>query len=448
MTRVSSEELLAPFSWWESRRLRRTPEALDLRLRLLFGVQWLGFFVLLGGSLLALVKLGPSLATEHPILFPILVLVAIGKHTWELFGLLGGEAHRFHEAPEELRGRVEPEEVEAIAKTVGERFGSDQTPNLYIAIDKQANALSVNSMLLNFIPRYNAIFLNSYLFRALSQDEMLAVLAHELAHFHRYISPLGRNAWLGVVGSIAACTALFAWDPELTTPLLAALVFWWAPLPFLWLFNKVAGMGRHDLEYACDAVAAEVVGAEPMVNALLKIGDRAEIYELVEREMGSYLEKNPKAPSAEVAQALLDRVPEKPVSLAEALRALRSKPLPEGTGGDVKESKRLVQSIRRSHALRKALDVVRWSRFDTICRDRWLDRDELHRYVRALARGEHTATHALATEHPKQEPLQTHPSTRKRIVYLYLHFLAAEGPGRRPPTAFERRAQKESSSDG
>ncbi len=56
--------------------------------------------------------------------------------------------------------------------------------------------------------------------------------------------------------------AIFNWNPDLTTPLLAALVFWWAPLPFLWLFNKIAGMGQHDLEYACDAVAAEVVGAE------------------------------------------------------------------------------------------------------------------------------------------------------------------------------------------
>ena len=32
----------------------------------------------------------------------------------------------------------------------------------------------------------------------------------------------------------------------------------------------------------------------------------------------------------------------------------------------------------------------------------------------------------IATEHPDQESLQTHPATRKRIVYLYLHFLASE----------------------
>ncbi len=400
---------------------------LHLWLRILFAFQWLGFFVLLVGSLFVLVAFGPDVAAAHPILLAIIVLVSISRHAWDLLVMLGAEAQLLREAPEELRGGVEPAAVEQVVRTVGERFGRDEVPNIYVAIDKEANAWCVNSMLLNFIPRYNAVFLNSYLFRAFARDELLATMAHELAHFHRYLGPLGRNAWLGVVGSVAACVAIFTWNPDLTTPLLAALVFWWAPLPFLWLFNKIAGMGQHDLEYACDAVAAEVVGAEPMVNALLKMGDRGEIFELVEREIGRHLDDNPKAEGTEIARALLDRVPEEPVNLDQARLALRTEPLPESTGGDKVQSRELVRAIRRNHELRKALNVVPWSRFDTIRRDGRLDRDELHHYVRALARGEHTATHEIATEHAEEEPLQTHPPTRKRIVYLYLHFLAAEG---------------------
>lgn len=411
----------------DSAELRRSPQQREKRLRRLFRIQWLGFGALLAGSIALLVVFGPAFAAEHPVLFAVIVAVAVVLHVLELFGLLGGEAVRYREAPEEMRSVLQPDEVDSLARTVASRFGSTEAPNLYVAIDKQANALTANSMLLGFVPRYNAIFLNSYLFRALSREELRAVLVHELAHFHRYIGPFGRNAWLGVLGSVAACVGLFAAMPELSETFFAPLVVWWAPLPFLWVFNVIASLGHRDLEYACDSVAAEVVGAEPMVNALLKMGDRAEIFELVESEMERHLDENPTARSAEIAQALLDRVPDGPVDPDEAQRALRAEPLPDGGKGDKRENRKLLGLLRKNRRLRKALDVMHWSRFDTIRRDGWLDRDELHRYVLSLTRVEHAATHEVTTDHPELELLQTHPSTRKRIVYLYLHHLASGG---------------------
>ncbi len=423
MTAHVPAELLERFSKRDSVELRRTPDQRDLRLRRLFRLQWCGFVLLLAGSVAVLVILVPDFLDAHPVAFSVVVAVAVVKHVLELFGLLGGEAFRYRDAPEDLSGVLEPEELDSLTARVSERLGKSEKPNFYIAIDKEANAFSTNSMLFNSIPRYNAIFLNSYLFHAFSRDELRAVVVHELAHFYRYIGPLGRNAWLGVVGSIAACVTLFSWVPELTEPWTAIFVIWWAPLPFLWIFNLVASSGQRDLEYACDAIAAEIVGAESMANALLKMGDRAEIYELVEHEMGRHLDENPKAKIPEISQALLDRIPDVPVDHDEARRALRSEPMPEDDGGDKKESRKLVALIRRNHKLRKALDVMRWSRFDTIRRDGWLDREELHRYVMSLSRGEFAATHEVAVDHPDNEPDQTHPSTRKRIICLYLHFL-------------------------
>ena len=424
-TAVSPAKLLAAFSWWRRRRLRRSPECLDVRLRALFLFQWLALLVILAASLGVLFEFGPSLALEHPWAVTVVVLVAVGWHAWGLVALLRGEKHRYEDAPSELRGDLEPDEVEAIARTVGKRFGRREKPNVYVAIDKEANALAVNSMLLNRIPSFNAISLNSYLCRALSRDELRAILVHELAHFHRYMSPFARNAWLGALGSIAACVVMFAVDPEiLEDPVLIAALPLWAPLPFLWLFRKIAGLGRRDLEYACDAVAAEVVGVEPTINALLKLGDRAEIFELVEQEMGRHLDEHPKAKGKAVEQALFDRIPEQPIDLEEARRLLRSEPLPR-KGGSKITTRNLLDVVRAKHKLRTALKVVRWSRFDTIRRDGRLDRDELHGYVRSLTGDKNSATHAIASDHPKLERDGTHPSMRKRIVYLYLHFLAA-----------------------
>ena len=379
------DKLLEPFSWFEARRLRRTPKQLDFRLRALFVLQWIAFFALLGASLLVLVLLGPVFALEHPVALAIVVFVAVSRHVWGLYGLLGGEAVRFDEAPAKLRGNVDKEDIESVVECVGRRFGRREVPNVFIAIDEEANALTANSMLFNSIPRYNAVFLNSFLFKALSRDELLAIVAHELAHFHRYMGPLARNAWLGVVGSVAACVAIFSWDPEIVElPLLAALVVWWVPLPFLWLFNKIATRGRHSLELACDAVAADVVGAESMINALLKMGDRLEVLELVERELKRHLEENPRAAAEKSVQALLERVPERPVTPTEARRILRLGPLPENERGDRVKRRRLLSALLQNRKLRKALDVVSWSRFDTIRRDGRLDRDELELYVRSL----------------------------------------------------------------
>jgi Zn-dependent protease with chaperone function len=427
VTRIGASELLASFSWLQRRRLLRSPRRLDLKLRFVFVLQWLGFLALLNSSILVLIEHAPPIAVEHPIVFSITVMVAVGKHVLGLLGLFGGDARPFAEAPAEMRGGLEQKHVDAVARDVAERFGSKEKPNVFIAVDKEANALSTNSMLLNFVPHFNAVFLNSYLCRALRPDELRAILVHELAHFYRYIGPLGRNAWLGIVGSVTACVALYAADPEiLDSPLLALAVAWWAPLPFLWLFNKIAALGLHDLEYACDAVAADLVGVEPIVNALLKIGDRKEVYDLVEREMGRHLAENPKAKPADVATELLDRLPDQPVTVEEARRIFSAKPLSAGTGGSKKQAKEFLEYLRLSRSLRKALRVVRWSEFDTIHRNGRLDRDELHRYVRALASGKDAATHELAADHPAAERYQTHPSMRNRILYLYLHFLATD----------------------
>ena len=71
---------------------------------------------------------------------------------------------------------------------------------------------------------------------------------------------------------------------------------------------KVLTMGPPQAETALRSAIS--VGAEPMMNALLKIGDRAEVFDLVEREMGRHLDAEPEADSAELVQALLDRIPE------------------------------------------------------------------------------------------------------------------------------------------
>ncbi len=70
-------------------------------------------------------------------------------------------------------------------------------------------------MFANCFGRLNAIYLNTYILKALKKEELKAILVHELAHFHRYLSPLNRNEWVATLISTASIFLLFTLIPQL-----------------------------------------------------------------------------------------------------------------------------------------------------------------------------------------------------------------------------------------
>ena len=120
------------------------------------------------------------------------------------------------------------------------------------------------------------------LLRQLSPDEIEAVLAHELGHFR--LRHLVRRLVTMSLISLAAL-ALLGWlsgqtwfyeglgaSPDAVTRNACALVLFMLTVPvFGFLFAPLASwLSRRD-EFAADAWAASITGAQPLVDALLKL---------------------------------------------------------------------------------------------------------------------------------------------------------------------------------
>lgn len=113
----------------------------------------------------------------------------------------------------------------------------------------------------------------------LSVEEVEAVLAHELGHFkHGHIKKrLWMSALMSFIG-LALLGVLVQWDAfyiglgiSSATPAAALLLFITAvPLMFFFLSPIMAVQSRKD-EFEADAFAAQYVGAENLISALLKL---------------------------------------------------------------------------------------------------------------------------------------------------------------------------------
>jgi Zn-dependent protease with chaperone function len=129
-----------------------------------------------------------------------------------------------------------------------------------------------NAMIAGVLPGTKYIFLTDYLIEHMDDDEVLAVVAHEIGHgkkHHLLIKLLVPLA--AVVPMAVAITVLASANLANTTMLL--VIAGAMPLVLigaLLLLNGVVGLR---MEKAADDYACDTVGCEPMIGALEKLAD-------------------------------------------------------------------------------------------------------------------------------------------------------------------------------
>jgi heat shock protein HtpX len=161
---------------------------------------------------------------------------------------------------QEVAGRLEW--LIAANEQLAQRAGIP-APSLYISPDPQPNAFAAGRN-----PSVAVVCINEGLFRIMSRDEVIAVLAHEIAHvrnrdslimtvtasFATFISFLANIAWLIPRG-----------DNEERNPIVDLLVMLLAPITAT-LIQLAVSRTR---EFSADRTAAELMGnPRPMIGAL------------------------------------------------------------------------------------------------------------------------------------------------------------------------------------
>jgi STE24 endopeptidase len=116
------------------------------------------------------------------------------------------------------------------------------------------------------------------LLKKLRDDELLAVLGHELGHFRHHdiyknIAMIGGILFVGfyIFGHLP--TSLFMELGVRQTPAMLMVLFLLLIPVFIFLFMPVISFVSRSNEYAADRYAAKTCGAEPLVSALKKLVD-------------------------------------------------------------------------------------------------------------------------------------------------------------------------------
>jgi len=128
--------------------------------------------------------------------------------------------------------------------------------------------------------RFRRIVIFDTLIEALEDDELEAVLAHEIGHWtHRHIHKRFLAAIVVNLGLFALAGTLLTWPPLFSAlgfavpslhGLLFILVFYTAPLNFL--VSPLSNLWSRKNEYQCDRFAAERTGGtRAMIRALIAL---------------------------------------------------------------------------------------------------------------------------------------------------------------------------------
>lgn len=283
-------------------------------------------------------------------------------------------------------GHYTQQEIQHLVEETAHRMKINVPHQIVVYHSKQANAFVL-------LWSRRVLGLHSNILNILNKEELTAVIGHELAHlkYGRYPSPL-----------------LF------TLALLTGL--------------KLAGTISRANEYLADYYSAHENGLLPMVNSLLKIYSRAQIFEDILEYLELFKQTYQIPDEADVyflslIEARLPHILQGENSIAyygsEVLRAYIQQ-----RGGNVRSAgrtisqrvKQSIEKVRNRQAWKAHYKKIDWKSFDSHIRDLWIDEVELQDMYTQLK--QHKEYHLFLPHAQEHERHRTHPLLQERIIFL------------------------------
>lgn len=208
-----------------------------------------------------------------------------------------------------------------------ENSGIKSIKRVFISDQDIPNAFTLRILPIPYLGE-DWIILNRNVVDILEPDEIKAVVAHEIAHAAR------KDSWLNSFLSAPKLMIVFGWsivffkliqiifEEELTGFSFARvfIVFLFLALMIysVRIMNLMTDYTYRQSEFLADHYAAKFAGSEELVNALIKIGKRAEVMNSIQRELKWLSEKNAPVNLNELMMFTLNAIPVKELSLRNA----------------------------------------------------------------------------------------------------------------------------------
>jgi Zn-dependent protease with chaperone function len=298
-----------------------------------------------------------------------------------------------------------------------------EVPSIFIVDSKQANAMATNEHFFNASRSLNAIYIFTALLHLLQRDEVRSIMAHEMGHFYRYINPFQKHRLAAHLfrGSAAffMVVGIHAWGT----------FGGWGWIPGVLLAHTIAAVivglcfsqGHQEAEFLCDYAAARKFGVLPMVNALLKIAVRTDLYFVMYEEVVEVLRSNPDLTINSTVEAAEACLPHGFIGADKARHLIRAAldkfrgttPLTQ----EQKESQdKVVKPILELLDKRTKHQLVHWRDFDSRILDSKLDAHEMRDFIGVLVANK--TLQVVGELSDSDDLLSSHPSFRRRILFL------------------------------
>jgi Zn-dependent protease with chaperone function len=220
---------------------------------------------------------------QTPIVTGTACLVLIGPFIMELLTIWGQKKKRLEDIKETTRfGDLDKYRLQTLFQQTLKKLSlPDERIAVYVTNDKSLNAGALR--LGRLFGSLDGIYLNRQILHKLREDEIQAVMGHELGHFYRFYLTGDRFRLLSL--ALGTLLAIFVVQKTGLEDIFGFLLL--AIISFY--FWRVSGMGmlKHGqaIEFLCDDFGARVNGIESSISGLMKIGLDAEQRQHLELEL-------------------------------------------------------------------------------------------------------------------------------------------------------------------
>jgi Zn-dependent protease with chaperone function len=360
-------------------------------------------------------------------------------------------------------------ELYPVDRSNGQRFGELTGPEIVAIVHELAEKLGVRQpthIILHTEPIPNAytgsligygtvVVLHSNLLEILPRNEVRAIIAHELGHVRRWDSFINQLA--NVPRSFqffVRIVLLFKVIGGLTRP--SGVAEFFARLLFLYLgwqllnlvfgsLERIGNLAMQQCELLADGYSAQACGPEPIINGLLRIGERAEALNVLAERLVPWHLRLERQPTQEDLLRLLQRFPPGEMRarvaqemapaliVRDQLLLLKEKmQLPLSEEQIDKLAEEAGQALKAEEASKPAEEripepaaveedrLLDWHKFD-FDHSGALDREELTKLVADLRQKPNRMIFRQFLA-PDSE-WESHPTIRHRLLFLYETFI-------------------------
>ena len=370
-----------------------------------------------------------------------------GARTWLLIVLVGllliltglqklqfssPEHTALKDTPRERLGSYSADDLETILDEVRAALDKQnaERPALFITKSSQSIAMTVNYWLMDHKPRLNAVYLSETILRQLDRDELKAIIAHECAHFYQYMSPHGE---MPIFTWILAIFVFLGAGPVLLDDLGGSYFTKW--YHFLTALPGIIGIRilitgfkmsmEKGYEYLADLEGARIAGPPAMINTLLKIGSRQQLFFHLFQVLENILAER-SGKGKQTALLLLESVMPREECTVAGIREKLAKELEKQTAGVNgirrrrnwrRMARTLDRELSRNRRERDLDSMIEWHNFDTNIKDGRLDEVELRELLKTLREQPDSSLFNLTID-KKTAAVDVHPKIRERILFI------------------------------